>query len=356
MPSHSPRPGRLHARVLVAALTGLGTVAVAAPAPAAPAPAPDWGRTLAKEPAPVAPGVPATSGSVVAISVDGLNPKALAKLGRSGAPTLHKLIDQGASTLNARTEYERTETLPNHTGMVTGRRITAAQGGHGVEWNDDRKKPRTVQDAAGRAVLSVFDVVNADGGSTSVFASKTKFRLWKRSWGGSIDRFQVTLDNAALVKSFRQDFATPRRFRFLHLSAPDVVGHRKGYLTKPYLNQLRATDKQLKKVLRTVKQNSPDATVVLTSDHGGKGRSHADPTKLVNYRIPFVVWGHGVTPGSDLYRLNPGYADPGKVRVDYVTPLQPVRNGSLANLSLDLLGLGPVPGSEHDLRQDLSVS
>jgi hypothetical protein len=33
-----------------------------------------------------------------------------------------------------------------------------------------------------------------------------------------------------------------------------------------------------------------------------------------------------------------------------------VRNGDVANLATDLLGLGPVPGSELDAEQDLTVT
>ena len=43
--------------------------------------------------------------SVVAISVDGLNTDALAKLGTTRTPHLHDLMESGASTLNARTEH-----------------------------------------------------------------------------------------------------------------------------------------------------------------------------------------------------------------------------------------------------------
>ena len=96
--------------------------------------------------------------SVLAISIDGLNPDALEQLGADGTPNLHELMADGASTLNARTEHELTITLPNHTGMVTGRRIEAATGGHGVTWNDDRRRPATVQAAAGQRVESVFTV------------------------------------------------------------------------------------------------------------------------------------------------------------------------------------------------------
>jgi hypothetical protein len=53
--------------------------------------------------------------------------------------------------------------------------------------------------------------------------------------------------------------------------------------------------------------------------------------------------------------MNPTYADPGTSRPGLTGP-QPIRNGDLANLSLDLLGLGPVPGSRFDVRQRLDVT
>ena len=39
---------------------------------------------------------------VVVISIDGLNPKAITRLGSAGVPVLHGLMAEGASTLNAR--------------------------------------------------------------------------------------------------------------------------------------------------------------------------------------------------------------------------------------------------------------
>ena len=92
---------------------------------------------------------------------------------------------------------------------------------------------------------------------------------------------------------------------------------------------------------------------MLTADHGGPPgeKGHDDASDVENYRIPFVVWGRGIRP-ADLYELNPDYADPGTGRPAYGGP-QPVRNGDLANLVTELLGLGPVPGSELDAGQDL---
>ena len=96
--------------------------------------------------------------------------------------------------------------------------------------------------------------------------------------------------------------------------------------------------------------------VVVTADHGGLGPSHLDPRRYANFRVPFLVWGAGVAAGADLYAINPTYADPGKARVGYDAELQPVRNGDVGNLVLDVLGLPPIPNSEHDFAQDLEVS
>ncbi|MBK5250040.1 MAG: hypothetical protein JJE50_11545 [Actinomycetales bacterium] len=72
--------------------------------------------------------------------------------------------------------------------------------------------------------------------------------------------------------------------------------------------------------------------------------------------MPFIVWGSGVKAGADLYDLNPDYASPGKKRTSYADDEQPVRNGDVANLATDLLGLEAVPDSEHDAAQHLDVS
>jgi hypothetical protein len=97
--------------------------------------------------------------------------------------------------------------------------------------------------------------------------------------------------------------------------------------------------------------------IILTSDHGGHGDGHSDARRLANYRVAFMVAGPGVVPGTDLYELNPDdRRDPGKRRTGYRQPVQPVRNGDLANLALDLLDLDAVPGSEHNFPLDLDVS
>ena len=337
---------------LLLAVPVAGHASEASPASGGPA---DTGHTVAGLTPPDAP-APVTH--VVAVSVDGLNPRALVRLGRSRTPHLHALLARGASTLDARTSHETTVTLPNHTGMVTGRPVRLRLGGHGVRWNSDRPSPATVQEAADGPVGSVFSAVADAGGSTALFASKSKFRLWQRSWPDAIDRTTVRTHNGRLVDAFVADLGTDRAFRFVHLSRPDVVGHRAGYMSRPYLRAVRRADRLVGRVVAAVATDPllEDTTaIVLTSDHGGLGREHDEVRDPSNFRIPFVVTAPGVEPGSDLYALNPGRARPGRHRVAYAAERQPVRNSDLANLALDLLGLPALEGSRANADQDLDV-
>ena len=295
---------------------------------------------------------------VVVISLDGLNPTALTRLGKRGTPVLHRMMRRGASTLNARTAYEMTVTLPNHTSMVTGRRIAAADGGHGVTWNDDRLTPRTVQAAAGGPVESVFNVVHDAGRQTALFASKTKFSLWQRSWPLALDQYAVDLDNRRLTNA-----GPPRRARQRprpHVRAP--VRHRRGR-PRPGLDDAGLPDRGTEG--RHLRRPDPrrhrpagetaETMVVVTSDHGGIGRDHGDATAYADYRIPFLVLGPDVPRGADLYDLNPAYRDPRQAPPDLRRTRQPIRNGAVANLVTDVLGLPAVPASQVDALQDLDV-
>ena len=337
-------------RVLPSALSAALVSVLFAAAPVSAAPPPEPRSTVIDE---------NQVTRVVVISVDGLNPDAITQLGESGTPTFHRIVDEGATTFNARSEVEMTNTLPNHTGMVTSRRIDFATGGHGVTWNDDRLVPRTVQLAVGQQVGSVFSSLNAVGLSSSLFAAKGKFDLFNRSWPNGVDHTLIRGNNTKLVKAARRDLRTQwRALTFLHISLPDVAGHHYGWFSPEYMDAVRESDYLIGQVLTTIGRTteSLDHTmVVVTADHGGLGPSHLDPRRFANFRVPFLVWGAGVAAGADLYAINPTYADPGKARVGYDAALQPVRNGDVGNLVLDVLGLPPIPHSEHDYAQDLEV-
>ena len=244
---------------------------------------------------------------VIAISIDGLNPRAIQKLGKSRTPTFHRLMREGAYTLNARTVREQTSTMPNHTAMLTGRRVDDRHGGHGYTENFDNGG--TVHRAAGHYVASVFDVVHDNGGSTAMFASKAKFRLYRRTWNthgaddrtgrndgrAKIDRVTIDLNNTRLTAKVTAELRrSPREFTFVHLSLPDRVGHAHSFMGKQYLAAVQRTDRLLGRILSTVAARPAlrrHTLVVLTADHGGRGAAHYNAEQAPE--LPDSLYGVG---------------------------------------------------------------
>lgn len=294
------------------------------------------------------------------VTLDAVGSNAVRRLGPAGMPNLHRLMSEGASTLNARTARELTTTLPNHTSIVTGRRVDADRGGHGVIWNDERLTPQTVQGAADHRVGSVFTVVDSDERDPALFTSKKKLSLFERSWPRRVDRFVLRERNSKLVREARADLVEHRRaLTFLHLSLPDDAGHKHGFSSPEFDNAARRVDTLLGTLVSTIEARPrlrDHVTLIVTSDHGGAGGGHYDPTEPAIFRVPFVVWGVGVKAGADLYALNGDYRDPGSRRTTYDAERPPVRNGDAANLATRLLGLGRVPGSEFGFDVRLNVS
>lgn len=357
------RVGRDSLRViLVVALLLLGFVPSVPPADQAATPIPSASASSTA----------AVSKHVLVVSVDGLKPKVISRLGRSALPAYHRLIRQGASTLNARSAVERTLTMPNHTGMMTGRRVTTVRG-HGVTFNYDNG--RTVHEmSAAPYVSSLFDVVHDRGGSTSLYTAKSKFRFFVRTWNrdgrsdtigpdngsAKIDSFLLARD-ATLVNRVKQRLlSAPDTLTFLHLAGPDAAGHKYGFGSAQYRGAVRATDRQVGILLRTIAGSSrlrTTTTVILTSDHGGVGRGHGAAARRVNFTVPFMVWGAGVAKGRNLYALNSDdRRRPGSRRLASYAGRQPIRNAEVANLATDLLGWPRVPGSQLNANQSLDVS
>lgn len=317
--------------------------------PTSPSPAP-----ASSTPAPLKP-------LVLAISVDGLNPEAIIQLGKAGAPNFHRLMAEGASTLNARSAYELTITLPNHTGMLTGRRV-AGPDGHNVTFNSDNDK--TLNSTHGTYVPGLFDLAHDEGLKTAFFAQKDKFNYLIRSWdathgapdttGEDDGRDKVDIDAVGeasqMVASTQKALADGTTdLIFLHMRAPDSAGHGSGWLGSSYLKAVRSVDADLGKILETIDGDArvaKRAAILLTADHGGPEgeKSHSDEKLYADYRIPFIAWGRDIAPGEDLYQLNAGRQDPKTSRPGY-DGAQPIRNVDLANTALAILRLPSIPGA-----------
>ncbi|MGC4031055.1 MAG: alkaline phosphatase family protein [Tepidisphaeraceae bacterium] len=269
---------------------------------------------------------------VVHISVDGLRADAITKQTADQLPFFSLLRTEGAFTDNARTDVDYTITLPNHTGMLTGRGVVGPAG-HNYTDNDVPPPGQTLHTVKGSYVASVFDVAHDNGLRTGLFASKEKFGLFDTSYdadtaplqGGSpdttgadngrdkIDTFEFNYDSPQLVSSWKTAMqANPFQYSFIHLHDPDSAGHSEGWnvsdTSSLYMQAVRDVDARLGEIMATI-ENTPElaghTTLILSADHGGQEETtdHSDPADPQDYTIPFYVWGADVTEG-DLYAFN----------------------------------------------------
>ena len=191
------------------------------------------------------------------------------------------MISQGASTLNARTIVEQTRTLPNHSSMVSGRKL-ATPGGHGVPFNQDNGS--IIHASAGRYVVSIFDVVHDNGGTTGMYVGKAKFDFLDRSWNATngapdltgvdngrdkIDVYQMANSSTTVTALLYQlASSTPMTLSFVHLADTDNAGHAFGFMSAAYLDAVTVVDGYLDQILDAIAAD-PDlarSTVVIVDD------------------------------------------------------------------------------------------
>lgn len=312
---------------------------------------------------------------VVLVSVDGLRADLLVSLMANDLvgdyANFRRVVDEGAATFNARTDYTHTVTLPNHTCMLTGRPVLQPAGQpfivhHGYTSNTDPGPEDTLHNSGNPYVSYIagaFDVAHDAGLSTALYASKSKFVIFDQSWD-SIDTYhQASTGSPANASNMHTVMladliADPADLIFIHYRDPDSAGHASGWGSTAWNQSVSNVDGYLGDIFALIDAGKMGGNVALivTSDHGGSGTGHSDAGNPYNYTIPFLAWGSGVAPGQDLYALNAGTrTDPGLGRPDYSATGQPIRNGDSGNLALGLLGLGAIPGSTINDAQDLAV-
>jgi len=264
--------------------------------------------------------------------------------------------------------------MANHTCMLTGLPsdppdTTHTKGFHAYHFNRDPPVDATLHNAGNPAlsyIPSIFDVAHDFGSRTCMFAGKSKFVLFSRSYNAKngrpdrigadngrnkLDVSVINADAASLVDRFIAEIHSenPCNLTFFHFATMDAVGHRDGWAGTAWNAALVQLDRLLGRMLQAV-DASPTmggrTAVILTADHGGVGTGHGDTRDKRNFSVPFFVMGPGIPKGADLYTLfEKTRTRPGDTNPPYGAKVTPIRNGDAGNLALQLLGFPPVPGS-----------
>lgn len=332
------------------------------------------GAPIAKSAAPAAEGASSAISRAVMISIDGLAARFVEPMWEEGSlPALARLKQEGAFTLEARTDVHNTTTMPNHTCMLTGLPVAHTEGfpetaHHGFLLNVDPPPYATLHNA-GNTELSyipgVFDVAHDMGLKTCLFASKSKFVIYDYSYNekngapdsvgedngrDKIDIFTVRTETAQLVSEAVEALLLDAcDLLMLHIQDPDSTGHLSGWGSEPWKESVRHADALVGQILDAVQGSAHlqgKTAILLTADHGGSDNNHWDTSKKAHFAVPFFVWAPGVPAGADLYGLlSQTRRRPGDLNPPFSDTPPPIRNGDLGNTALRLLGLPITPGS-----------
>jgi hypothetical protein len=309
---------------------------------------------------------------VIHISVDGMGARWYRPMVEAGIlPNFQRLQREGSWTYYARSDADFTITLPNHTGMLTGRPVFDQYGdtGTGHQWitNTTPALDTTLHTNAGYYIASALDTAHDNGLSTGLYASKDKFVLYDQSYSASSgapdttgidngrDKIDVFVNNdlnstAALATFLDNMSQAPTAYTFVHIADPDSAGHAFNWGSLQYELAVQAADAKVGRILSLI-DRSPTLRgktwVIVSADHGGTGLSHGDNFDPLNYRIPFLLWGPNIPANGDLYVLaQPAARFPDLSRPVFARgPGQPIRNSDGGNCAMAILDLPEITGS-----------
>ena len=230
-------------------------------------------------PAPVIPVI--TNGKVAIISIDGLRPDAI-QIG--GAANIMALASRGSYSWVAQTIFP-SNTLPAHISMLSG----YAPEDHGVMWDDYAPARGPI------LVPTLFSAARAKGLRTAMIVGKEKFTTFRDT--GACDTWMLAApDDDDVAGRVPTALGARPDLLFVHLPDVDLVGHSKQWMSQEYLAAVRRADAAVGRIVASL---SPDTTIIVTADHGGRPEGHGSDNPQ-DTTIPWVIAGPSTAKGKQL--------------------------------------------------------
>jgi predicted AlkP superfamily pyrophosphatase or phosphodiesterase len=241
---------------------------------------------------------PAPQPRFAILGVDGLSVEGVRN---TRSPHLHAFMERAAWSLEARAVMP-TLSSPNWESIITG----AAPEQHGITSNGYLKerielKPVCI-DAQGK-FPTIFQVLRDQRPASRIAV----FHDWD-DFAGLLEA--TAPDVLQHVSGARRTADAALRYwneshpelLFVHLDNVDHAGHEYGWSTREYYAAVEDADAYLGKLLDALLA-TPDTYVLITSDHGGKGRGHGGNT-MGEIEIPWILTGPGVATGRIAAPIN----------------------------------------------------
>ncbi len=233
----------------------------------------------------------------IVIGVDGLSPEGIQ---RAKTPVLHKMMAEGASSLHARGVMP-TVSSPNWASMIMG----AGPEQHGVlsnEWKPGQSTITPTEAGPGGIFPTIFGQLRKQKPSSKIGCF--------HDWAGFGRLVEPDVCNKIVhpkgpVETTDQAIAYLKDQRpallFIHLDHVDHAGHTFGHGTPQYDKSIEEADELIGKVLAALRETglADSSLVLVTSDHGGKGKGHGGST-MGEIEIPWIIQGRGIAKGRQL--------------------------------------------------------
>lgn len=229
---------------------------------------------------------------VIIVVLDGLRPDAIA---RFELPTLSRLLDVSAATLDAQT-VTPSVTAAAMTSLFTGVRPAV----HGVESDrfhipspKRRLMPltRAVADAGLPVSVHLAEIPFVFRGLAKRFAAAAGVREASFAGEGAL----------GIVTAARETLARQRHgLVILHWPDADRAGHQYGWMSAPYAAAALELDQALGQLVAQCEIGRDPGTLLLVlADHGGGGAVSNDHDSMhpLDQTIPILAMGAGVLPG-----------------------------------------------------------
>jgi predicted AlkP superfamily pyrophosphatase or phosphodiesterase len=232
-------------------------------------------------------GAPPLARHVVVIGLDGCRPELVRDHSRGALATLWR---EGAYTWDAEAAVPSV-TQVNFASILTSC-LPDKHGINAVAWNHETSPKLRVK------VATIFEVLAAQRMSGAAFLGHEKLFPVEKVAAG-IDYIHSPHGvKAAAPLAARHLRENQPRFTFIYFGDFDGAGHTYGWMSEEQIATLPEIERGVELVLTAIRGTAmkDDTVVIVTSDHGGLGKSHSTgrPEDRI---IPWICWGAPVKRG-----------------------------------------------------------
>jgi predicted AlkP superfamily pyrophosphatase or phosphodiesterase len=233
----------------------------------------------------------------IIIGCDGMSPDGVM---HAKSPVMRRMMREGSYTMHGRGVMP-TSSSPNWASMIMG----AGPEQHGVtsnDWETNKFEISPIALGSGGMFPTIFGLLREQRPESVIacFHDWDGFgRLFERN---AVNKIENPKGPTNTTENAIQYFMEKKpNFLFIHLDHVDHAGHSIGHGTREYYEAVDVADTLIGKVLDAVqKAGVSDSTLVLvTADHGGKGKSHGGAT-MGELEIPWILVGPGVKKSHEL--------------------------------------------------------